>query len=307
MDFWVAALLLSAVPSIDTPSGPREASSNWCAPCHVMQHETWRASRHAVAATNRLYTTNHRQWPMRWCDECHQPLALEEGVGCASCHVKERRILTSAPPTPRGLEAHAERHEPALSTEEACARCHQFNFPISDAEPVKFSTLPMQNTVAEWRAWGASKPCQACHLNQGSHAMTGSHDLARLRKALTAQVTRRGADVELRLESHRAGHAVPTGDPFRALRLELFDAEDTLVLQRSFGHHARGADGGMEDQAVPPSLDGGVPSRRFALTAPEATRYRLVFVYVGPRTAAAVGSEAEVELQAGPITEEPLP
>ena len=276
-------LLAGATPQVQTPEGAREASSEWCGSCHVTQWEQWRTSRHALAATNTLYAANHSQWPMKWCDECHLPQAREdEGVGCAACHIKDATVLTSRSASDAGRRAHAERREPALSTVQACAACHQFNMPdvrstsrgtwAGEEGTLRFLSVPMQDTIEEWKRWGGSKSCQGCHLPEGSHAMTGAHDLPRLRRALEVKVERLDdARVQVSMIGQRAGHSVPTGDLFRAVRVEVFDAEGAMVARQRFTHFSRGADGRREDQAVPPPPpDGGNSTREFVFAAPGA-------------------------------------
>ncbi|MFO0594694.1 MAG: multiheme c-type cytochrome [Myxococcaceae bacterium] len=300
----VAVLLLAGVPAIDTPQGPRDATSAWCGSCHASQFEQWRSSMHAQAATNRWYAANHSQWPLKWCDECHLPLAKEEeGVGCASCHVSERTVLTTLTPTPKGLAAHVEKKSPALSTEAACERCHQFNMPRGQGEPEQYTQIAFQNTIAEWKAWGSNRPCTACHFPKGNHASTGGHDLERLQRGLGVQVISLGRDeVEISVLGRKAGHAVPTGDAFRVVRVELYDAEGAMVGRERYGHFGPAVNGRPEDRtAPPPPTDGGTSARRFVVRAPLARSYKVFFEYVGPLTAPLIPKDAEVELASGRI------
>jgi hypothetical protein len=303
------ALLLAALPIVSTPTGAREASAAWCAECHAREHEQWASSRHAAAATDRLYVTNHAQEPMAWCDGCHAPLGQrDEGVGCASCHVADGAVLSSHAPTAKGLEAHAVREAPALGTPAACERCHQVNFPVGRAEPVTPSRWPMQNTVAEWQASGTSKPCQRCHLPRGEHAMTGGHDLEKVRKALEVSVAWAGdSEVRVTLASRHVPHALPTGDPFRALRVDLLDADGAVVGSRRFGRTIAPAGDSWriaDDWTIPAPAPGRAPERTFEFQAPPTAReYRLTLVYVGDATAVLLdASETEAEVLRGPIS-----
>ncbi len=300
--------MLAALPLVTTPQGPREATSAWCGSCHSQQHAQWATSRHALAATNRLYRVNHAEEPMAWCTQCHAPLGLEaEGVGCASCHVREGVILTSLVPGARGQAAHVEREERELKTVEACARCHQFNFPIGRVDPVKLSDFPMQNTLEEWRASGQSKPCQACHLPLGSHAMTGGHDGDRVRNALSVTAAWQSErEVRVTLRSRGVAQSLPTGDPFRALRVDLLDAKGAVVSTRTFGRTIARAAGGTwritRDLTIPAPAPGTQPERSFEFEAPpSAVSYRVVSIFVGDATASQVGADAELELMRGPI------
>ncbi|MFT3709996.1 MAG: hypothetical protein QM817_20380 [Archangium sp.] len=301
---WLLLVVLGGVPSVDTPEGPRDATSAWCGSCHVSQFEQWRTSMHAQAATNRWYVANRSQWPLKWCNECHLPLAREEeGVGCASCHVEKKVVLTTLAPTPKGLLAHAEKKSPPLATEAACEHCHQFNMPVGQGEPEKYTQLAFQNTIAEWKAWGASRPCTSCHLPKGDHSMTGSHDRERLERGLAVSVISKGKEeVEITLLGRKAGHAVPTGDAFRVVRVEIYDAGGMLVARERYGHFGRAPDGTLQDLvAPPPPTDGGSSTRSFVVRAPLARSYKVYFEFVGPLTAPLIPQHAEVLLASGRI------
>ena len=298
------ALVLAALPLVSTPQGPQPAASAWCAGCHRDEHAQWASSRHALAATNLLYRVNHADEPMAWCTQCHAPLGLEsEGVGCASCHVREGVVITSRTPSDQGLAAHAERAEPSLKTVDACAACHQFNFPVGRVEPVTMSEFPMQNTVEEWKTSGTTQTCQGCHLVRGAHAMTGGHDLQRVRGALEVDagwISER--EVRVTMRSRGVGHSVPTGDPFRSLRVDLLDDAGKVVASRRFGRTiARVANGAWRisrDLTIAPGEE-----RSFEFEAPPtATGFRVVLVFVGEATAGQVGDASERELYRLPLT-----
>jgi hypothetical protein len=118
-----------------------------------------------------------------------------------------------------GLGVHAVRRSQGFDTAALCEGCHQFNFPKSH-EPVEYSDLPMQNTLAEWRNAGA-RACQDCH-GEG-HAVRGPHDAA----WLSNQVNNAALDsvqedvLSLVVGLKPRGHTLPTGDNFHSFVLEV--------------------------------------------------------------------------------------
>lgn len=150
MSGWLLLLVVGAAPLSPSPGGLGSAE---CGRCHRTELHQWAGSRHAVSATNRLFTVSWKKEPMRWCIDCHGPVAgqRDEGVGCAACHLREGLVLTGKPPTAAAQRAHPSRHEPRLAKSDSCGECHQFNFPRTRVDPVDYGPNPMQNTFAEWR------------------------------------------------------------------------------------------------------------------------------------------------------------
>jgi hypothetical protein len=294
----LVALLLSS------PSGTEA-----CAACHAREAAQYQASRHARARTGPLYRANHAEEPMRWCDTCHAPAGpAEDGIGCAACHVREGVVLSAAQPTARGLEAHAMRREPGFSAEGSCEGCHQANFPVGKREPVTLSEHRMQSTIDEWRASGLPRSCVDCHLPRGDHDITGGHDVARVKKALEVALTPGPDGLRLTLTNVGAGHALPTGDPFRAFELELCADEDCehVVTTHRFGRTiARAGDSWRiaQDFSVPAKSPAGPGVRSFDVERPAgAAFWRLSLRYVGDATAARVAPElVSNELAHGPL------
>lgn len=291
----LALVLLSlaqAPPTVRTPKGEVAATSAWCAKCHDEAATGFRASRHSRARTNAIYVANHAQEPMRWCDGCHAPLgAGEDGIGCASCHVRDGAVLAPRHASAAALREHATEVFDGLSDERACERCHQVAFPAGKAEPVTLSKFPMQNTVEEWRASGASRTCVGCHMPEGTHRITGGHDLERVQRALEAQVSALGeAELKLTLRNRAAAHSVPTGDPFRQLELELCVDDDCerVVARHRFGRTIERAGETWaitRDWTVPAKTEAGPGERSFDVAWPEQARaWRLSLRYVGDAT-----------------------
>lgn len=244
---WIA-LVLSQAPLFSQGHGPvrtgkpaSELSAQECQPCHERVYAEWSRSRHALAWSNSLFTESFRDNRSAWCVHCHAPLVekpaqaltgrspapelLSEGVNCASCHIRDGELLTGRAPSKDALQAHPIRQEPRLSSSEFCGGCHEFFMPDFRTPGHPDSPLPMQKTLTEWRASGAARreqTCQSCHMPGGAHAFPGAHDLDLVRRTLGVEWLRQGpARLCAVVRARDVAHAVPTGDPFRRMRLRL--------------------------------------------------------------------------------------
>jgi hypothetical protein len=204
-------------------STPTQAQA--CGDCHGAAFESWRTSAHALAATNPIYQAGFRVEPRRFCVDCHTSAAshAEEGIACLSCHAG-REGRSPAGGHVVALRARAELRDPAL-----CRDCHEFATPAFEGAEVRMTDLPMQRTYSEWLAYreaGGAETCQSCHMPGGDHTMRGAHDVELLRGSLavTSSVDARGA--RLTLTSVGVGHALPSGDLFRHLTVEVRPAGD---------------------------------------------------------------------------------
>ncbi len=279
-------------------------SSAECGACHTEAFETWSRSRHAASATNATYRASHALEPMPWCDSCHAPQGVDEGISCAACHVREGLVLSTRAPSPDGERAHAMRQDVALGGSGLCAGCHQFNFPTSRTEPVRFSSHPMQNTFVEWQATGTVRPCQACHA---SHDPQGPHDVTALRASLRAVARRERDEVSIALEPVGVAHRFPTGDPFRRLELSLCrDVDCTgVVARRELEREVQATSDGWRlarDLTLPPT------GLTVSLKAPGARFVRVSYRYAARSSEAALeADERETILFTQPILEGATP
>jgi len=209
-----------------------------CRRCHGDTHSEWLSSRHAQAFTNRnFFISWHYAGRNPWCLQCHAPLSQhakaeqaerndlrKEGVNCAVCHLRDGAVVTATPVTEQGVRAHAMVHDNRLGAAEFCGDCHEFAFPDGPQQNL------VQSTLTEWRnsEYHERKiPCQDCHMHDGDHGFPGGHQPMMLEKALSAAFCREpGGNDELAGEvryeiTAKAGHRVPTGDPFRRLRVQI--------------------------------------------------------------------------------------
>ncbi|MBX3724173.1 MAG: hypothetical protein KF713_20165 [Turneriella sp.] len=279
---------------------PMQTSAD-CRDCHKTVYDNWSKSRHRVALTNELYRESHEREPSPWCVNCHAPLRLtgaeqkpyrgDEGISCLVCHARAGKILTGAPPTK--AEAHTYVIRPEFKDERMCENCHEFNFPTAatamhEGEKFRYTAQPMQSTVEEYRASGyfGRVTCQGCHLFSGtvdSHSFPGGHALERLKRDLRIEIARSDPNhITVRLFAQGIGHAFPTGDLFRTLRVRLLGA-DGHAAEIELRHHfelvpaaERDANAPLkrrvkEETLPPPRLD-YVSMREYTVPWPAAAR-----------------------------------
>jgi hypothetical protein len=131
-------------------------------------------------------------------------------------------------------------------------------------------------------------------MREGSHAFPGGHDAALVRGALEVEVRAEGKRrVLATVRSRGVGHAVPTGDPYRRLRLTLCtDADYKRVLgsalfARSLEPTARSYRLEQDTRVPPPTAKAPLPARTLeiplAAPLPPSATWRLVRHHVDPR------------------------
>lgn len=295
-----------------------------CASCHQSAYDNWSKSRHKFAFTNELYRESHEREPSAWCLNCHAPFAVkgaqpldlaqrlqkEAGVSCNVCHVRNNRVIVSKIPAPKkGEAAHDYILEPQISTARFCESCHEFNFPSADSKPeaghnFRYSDVPMQATYSEWLGSGFSgTTCQQCHLYSGSnqsHRFPGGHDKQLLTQAVRLEAERNAeGKLHLRIFTVGIGHAFPTGDLFRTLRISLFAHQrpirEILLGKRFENRPAKKGNGHLankflvEDSTIPaPAVGDFVSMRDYLIEWPaDAThvRYEMSLDFLHPHNA----------------------
>ncbi|WP_205633781.1 multiheme c-type cytochrome [Labilithrix luteola] len=193
-----------------------------CEGCHLEIAEEWRASLHHQAHADPVYQRAFALEPMAFCTACHAPEANAEdpgpsprhalGVACVTCH-------TMASSHGAVGDAHAGKAAETTRTAE-CASCHEFTFPQSSEK--------LQLTATEHRASRAADvTCSACHMPRvsksgrahASHRFDASRDATFVRSAARVTATHIERRVTFTFTPERVGHAFPTGDLFRRLRL----------------------------------------------------------------------------------------
>jgi hypothetical protein len=249
------------------PAGLTDLRAASCGACHAEIYAEWQRSTHALAWRDPQFQEEIKKSGNRWlCNNCHTPLLnqmetwavgldnndverprtlpnpdfnpafRDEGITCASCHVRDGVIEG-----PEGLPttAHPTRKAERFRSETLCLDCHQAVLEY----PGKTFTCTF-NTGEEWRAGPFGKagvPCQSCHMPEitrpwaegapprpgrrhfwpgaGIYKVTGfGPPLDLLPYGLFVEADARPDDAPdaLRLTlTNRAGHHLPTGDPER--------------------------------------------------------------------------------------------
>lgn len=206
-----------------------------CELCHADIAAEQRESRHREAFSNEPFQQAlAREHPSlrAFCQGCHAPeasplvpprgLVADMGVGCVTCHAPLGPVLAapgaSSPP-------HVVLRSPAFATDEACAGCHDFLFPGEKGR----AGQRMQSTVTEHREASDRRSCADCHmpLTSGprphkSHRFPGGYEEDLVRSALEIRAERTSAtEIDLHISPRGVTHAVPTGDLFRRLAVEV--------------------------------------------------------------------------------------
>jgi len=307
------------------PADPAKANEA-CASCHAEIAAEWQSSLHKQAWTDPVFQQAYAIESVAFCRGCHAPEADPEhepgagakavGVGCTSCHVEGAHIVgakalsTNAP--------HPVFADARLATAQACAACHQFNFPGKK--------LPMQNTVAEHaRSSLSGTSCQSCHMPLSpsqsgkkphrNHAFAVISNPAMIRRAAKVSAARVGGRaIEVSVSASGAGHAFPTGDMFRRLevRAEVIDAKgkvvqkaDPVFFGRVFADLPRDAKGSLAfhrtqtaDTRLPPPGAGGprVARLQFPRSIARAkVRWKVLYERMETAMAASFGVDPAVD------------
>lgn len=284
-----------------------------CEDCHAEEHGEWAQSRHGLAWRNGIFQREYSAQPRAWCVNCHAPLApqqealsagdsrlADQGVSCAACHVR-RGALVSSSRSPRS--PHQTQIEPSFGSPAMCADCHQFNFPVlrgGDGVALRQTRHPMQATVADFRA-GPKRDtpggCLACHGSPAGHAFRGGHELAMLRRAISASWCRSGDAVVIELANVGAGHRVPTGDIHRHFLARVWlPTAPEATFEAYFGRRFKLAEDGGRETIWDSTL---WPGQRRRFTVPLASLLPKEEAVGGEDgEAGAVGEQAEVGEQA---------
>lgn len=252
--------------------GPRSRKLNpavenvQCEGCHQEIAAEWRSSLHRQSDIDPIYRRALAIEPLAFCRGCHAPEAnpsedapkelSELGIGCISCHIPEDGPILAAPHSSGEIAKpapHPIRRSQAFASEAACAGCHEFSFPH---DPRRKEKLLMQSTHSEHKSSPfAGTGCVDCHApkipnrhpssgegSHRSHAFVASRNPALLKAAASISASRKGNQIEVRIQPLALGHAFPTGDLFRRLSVsaeavgveEQVLAQSTKILGRHF-------------------------------------------------------------------------
>lgn len=228
--------------------------------------------------------------PLRLAGTEKQPYREDEGVSCLVCHVRDGKILVKKEPAPgsgigstkltagpahspgakmasvpapgSGIPAHSYLIDERLGDERFCEGCHEFNFPtvataMHDGDNFRYTDQPMQSTISEYRnsVFYNKVSCSGCHLfpySADSHSFPGGHALGRLKKDLRIEVTRTSPGyITLRIFAQGIGHAFPTGDLFRTLRIRILDPGTNNTEELELRHYFEPIVGAEKSNTLP--------------------------------------------------------
>lgn len=272
------ALVYDGVKEI---KGIGEPLAKNCGKCHKEIYEEWNTSTHSRAFTDLQFQSElHKDTSPKWlCLNCHIPFGNqreylvsqlkrgdyrypvmqknplykagmeEEGVNCATCHVRknesgEAYILgangTTNPPHPVRIEKNELRS--------ICFNCHQADYRLSDQLVCAFET---GNEMKVWQKLSPDnekKDCVSCHLPEVNrsfviksmnktpkvshvHGFMGGgvpkefslyeHQVSKgyKRGFTVSNLYFKNGTFYFTLSNTHAGHSIPTGDPERFLLL----------------------------------------------------------------------------------------
>ncbi len=283
-----------AIPNQKIPEGLTSLSSKECGLCHKDHYEEWNTSTHSMAWKDLQFQAEiAKESSPYMCINCHIPLAnqqeylitgledgdiykpikeknplfdpelQQEGINCASCHVRNGAILSV---TVSNRAPHKSVQDDNHLTEQLCINCHNA---VAVVTPELVCTF---ETGDEWKAgpFAETKNCKTCHMpsidrsivegfpkrKSRMHYFMGSgipkldslkpERLDGLHYEFTGiKMSYRAMDsvvIKTNVINKFAGHNVPTGDPERFIitKLSVFNtANGALVAVDSFriGEH----------------------------------------------------------------------
>ncbi|MBI2263875.1 MAG: hypothetical protein HYU64_01675 [Armatimonadetes bacterium] len=168
---------------------------------------------------------------------------FKEGITCAVCHIRDGMIYGPFE-IPQEKSPHPVAYSPEHKQAEFCYSCHEFAFP-------RFQIHPMIDTPAEYKEKFRPKDertCQECHMpgmegpiatggekrEWRMHSWQGGNNIEYLKEAVAMAVEKdkesygpgETAKINVKLVNTGAGHMFPTGDPNRAVYLQMTVLDD---------------------------------------------------------------------------------
>lgn len=224
-----------------------------CITCHKTEHKNWQNHLHSQSFVNPRFRNAFTIESFRWCLNCHAPywniqppenltfMALEkniinqEGINCSVCHVRNGKIYHSR--SSNSTDHHQTYRDSSLADNRFCAKCHQFNFPLTHQPQIFYGDVAMQDTYHEYlnTTWLAKETnCQKCHY-YSQHRSPSIFD-NNFRREFTIRFTTipfRGGSYQLKIffAIDKIGHAFPTGDLFRVLVYGIYNKNGKLIKE----------------------------------------------------------------------------
>jgi hypothetical protein len=274
------------VPNQKVPTGLVSLKSEDCGTCHKEYYNEWQQSTHAQAWKDLQFQAELKKESSPFmCINCHVPLQnqqefiikglvngdiyrpvkeknphfdpvlQQEGINCASCHVRDNVIIGSIG---SDLAPHPVKKDPEHLSEKLCISCHNANAVITPTLACTFETGD------EWKAgpFFGKKNCISCHMPETHRSlMEGfperkshfhsfpasgipkfdtlkSNMLKSLEFYETGLSSKYKIDQPIKykitLKNQYAGHRVPSGDPERFIIIDMVlkDSEGNVIAIR---------------------------------------------------------------------------
>jgi nitrate reductase cytochrome c-type subunit len=274
-----------AVPNQKVPQGLVSLKSQDCGTCHKEYYAEWKTSTHAQAWVDQQFQAELKKESSPFmCINCHVPLQnqqefivkglingdiykpvkeknplfdkelQQEGINCASCHVRNNVIIGATGST---LAPHPVKKDPIHLSETLCISCHNANAVVTPTLACTFQTGD------EWKAgpFYGKKNCISCHMPETHRSLMEGfpakkshfhnfpasgipkHDTLKpaMLKSLEfyASYVKKSYKLSdslkfsLTLKNEHAGHRVPSGDPerFMLIHLVLKNAEGKVIAK----------------------------------------------------------------------------
>ncbi len=271
-----------AVPNQEIPEGLTSLSSKHCGECHQHHYKEWKLSTHAHAWTDMQFQAELKKESSPFmCINCHIPLQnqqeyiieglidgdiykpvkkrnphfdkslQQEGITCASCHVRNNAIIG---PTGTTIAPHKTIKDSTFLSEQLCISCHNATAVITPTLACSFET------GNEWKAgpYFKKKNCISCHMESTHREIVPGYEKrlshfhffagSGIPKVDTADTKiLNGLKIypstlestysimdsimfSLKVKNEFAGHNVPTGDPERFFNISFILRSETGAI-----------------------------------------------------------------------------
>ena len=278
----------TALPHQDIPEGLTSLDAESCGSCHQEIYNEWKQSTHADAFRDPQFQAEWTKDDIYACLNCHTPLQnqqehivtgiingdyktpvkkpnpnfdsklQQEGITCASCHVRERAIIGTFDP---GNTPHKTVKDGKFLSETLCIGCHNV---VDDLNPVLVCSF---ETGDEWRKnrfLEIGKNCITCHMPEIQRSVASGMEKRKSHfhtfpgsgipkffnqktkglnglEITTDSIPDRYAEsatlkYSLTVKNSLAGHNVPTGDPerFFLISFKIFDRSGAIIREKQW-------------------------------------------------------------------------
>jgi len=277
-----------AVPHQEIPEGLLSLSAEHCGSCHPQHYEEWKYSTHSHAWTDLQFQAELKKESSPYlCINCHIPLQnqqeyivsglidgdiyqpvreknpqfdrklQQEGINCASCHVRNNTIIATSI---SGKAPHLTLKDTLFLSEKLCISCHNAIAVVTPSLVCSFETGD------EWKSgpYFEEKNCISCHMEltmreispgfgeriSHLHYVAGSgipkfdtvetkilNGLSFFPSSLEdSYFINEEMVFDLKVKNELAGHNVPTGDPERFFMITFEIINESGIILTTQNH-----------------------------------------------------------------------